>query len=108
MFKERNEIDQLAEIKNLLNNVAEIIIIGFSFDEDNLCQIGLPAIGDWVGFLRDRAMVVKWLNYKNDMTAVSQGFKRLADLPALRNTFKIRESTRSSIVDAYQYDFKIF
>ncbi len=88
----------------LIKKANRIIIIGFGFDRDNLNILGFPEKdSSYTDLLVDKQ--VMYLDYKGRMNSLADQFENLKK----RNSrISITRSIASTIVDAYQFDFKIY
>ncbi len=95
----------------LIKEAKEIIIIGFGFDRDNLTMLGFPEkIVEYYKFLKGKKL--KYLDFKGQMNSLHDQFSAVVNFSKHRrgakDEFIITRSIATSIISAYQNDFKIY
>lgn len=108
--------EHYSEIHRIIEAAKEIIIIGFSFDRDNLDILGLPRnLEKWAECLAGKSL--KYLDYKGKMGVLFSQFSNIENKSNINDSQRIHQGnlatsiTRSvaeKITDAYQNDFKIY
>lgn len=91
------ERDENQEIKDQIKKSSNLIIIGFSFDPNNLRILGFPE-----NFLA--AKQIAYLDYGGMMNSLHNALSSLSEA----HQFSLIRSPRTSITDAYNYDLKHF
>lgn len=90
-----------------ISDYKDINIIGFSFDRDNLNQLGFPSSKNGYKNLK-KIKSIKWMDYGGKMNSLNNQFLEITEhVKTKNNSLIITRSTATSITDAYQNDFKV-
>ncbi len=89
------------KIQNILQKSSRLIIIGFGFDSNNLDILGLKNMKGLEYRLCDKK--IYYLDYEGRMNKIYNDFLFLKG----KQYFQFFRSTETSIVNAYEYDFKL-
>lgn len=101
---ERNSISSSCDIQKIIQQSNEIIIIGFSFDRDNLDILGFPyELSKYRKFLSGKEL--KYMDYKGQMNSLYNQFN---EIQKQHKNILIIRSPADLIINAYQNDFKIY
>ncbi len=88
---------------SLIKEAEKVIIIGFGFDRDNLNILGFPSqLSDYANVLHSKKIL--YMDYEGKMKSLSAQFEELN----IRCNAYVTRSVSTSIIDAYQNDFKIY
>lgn len=93
------------EVKTIIQNAAEIIVIGFSFDKDNLKSLGLEGgVSRLASILSNTHLL--YLDYESKLLNLEQQLEKIA---AVNRGFRFQytRATGKSISEAYQNVFKV-